>query len=80
VALRERVLAVIAEIAKDDEPVHNPDVHLYESGLIDSFGTVELMVALEAEFGTAFSPAEFDPAAWATPNQIVGIVRERLGE
>ncbi len=64
----------------DQEPVINPEVHLYESGLIDSFGTVQLMVALESEFGTAFSPAEFDPAAWATPNLIVEIVRGRLGE
>lgn len=76
--LTERVLNVIAAVAKDEEPKRNPDVHLYETGLIDSFGTVELMLALEAEFGVPFSPAEFDAEAWATPAKIAAIVAERV--
>ncbi|HLO04795.1 MAG TPA: D-alanine--poly(phosphoribitol) ligase subunit 2 [Symbiobacteriaceae bacterium] len=76
----ERVTDVIARIAGDEEPRRNPEVHLYETGLIDSFGTVELMLALEQEFGTAFSPAEFDPEAWATPAKIAEIVGERAGQ
>ncbi|HEY3365860.1 MAG TPA: D-alanine--poly(phosphoribitol) ligase subunit DltC [Symbiobacteriaceae bacterium] len=78
-SIREQVLQVIARVAKDEEVLRNPDVHLYETGLIDSFGTVELMVALDEELGTGFSPAEFDPEAWATPNRIAAIVAERLG-
>lgn len=74
----ERVANVIAGIAKDDEPKQNPDVHLYETGLIDSFGTVELMLGLEAEFGVPFSPAEFDADLWATPRKIAEIVEGRL--
>lgn len=77
-SVRERVLNVIAEVAKDEEVRRNPDVHLYETGLIDSFGTVELMLALEQEFGVSFSPAEFDPETWATPNMIVQIVEARV--
>jgi D-alanine--poly(phosphoribitol) ligase subunit 2 len=78
-SLQDRVLAVIAQVAQNDEVIKNPQVHLYESGLIDSFGTVELMLALEQEFGVPFSPAEFDPEAWATPAQIAAIVAERVG-
>jgi D-alanine--poly(phosphoribitol) ligase subunit 2 len=78
-SVQDRVLAVIARVAQNDEVLRNPDVHLYETGLIDSFGTVELMIALGEEFDIAFSPAEFDPEAWATPNKIVALVAERLG-
>lgn len=78
-SMRERVLRVIARIAGDDEVLRNPDVHLYETGLIDSFGTVELMLALDEELGTSFSPAEFDPEVWATPNQIAELVEARIG-
>lgn len=74
----ERVAGVIAGIARDEEPKRNVDVHLFETGLIDSFGTVELMLALEAEFGVPFSPAEFDAEAWATPRKIAAIVAQRL--
>lgn len=76
--VRERVYGVIATIAKDDEVVRNPQVHLYETGLLDSFGTVELMLALEQEFDLPFSPAEFDAEQWATPGRIADLVEERL--
>lgn len=75
---RERVLAVIAKVAQDEEPQRNPDVELFKTGLLDSFAMVELMLALEEEFGIPFSPAEFDPEAWSTPNRIVTLVEERL--
>lgn len=77
-SIRERTLDVIARVAKEDEVLRNPDVRLYETGLLDSFATVELMLALEQEFGTEFSPAEFDPEAWATPNLIADVVEARL--
>ncbi|MDB4893859.1 MAG: D-alanine--poly(phosphoribitol) ligase, subunit 2 [Firmicutes bacterium] len=78
-SVQDRVLAVIARVAQNDEVLRNPDVHLYETGLIDSFGTVELMIALGEEFDFEFSPAEFDPEAWATPNKIAALVAERMG-
>jgi D-alanine--poly(phosphoribitol) ligase subunit 2 len=77
--VRERVFAVIARVAGDEEPKRNPDVHLFETGLLDSFGTVELMLGLEEEFGLPFSPAEFDAEAWATPGRIADLVEARLG-
>lgn len=77
-SIRERVLNVIARVAENDEVVQNPEVYLYDTGLLDSFATVQLMLQLEEEFGIAFSPAEFDPAAWATPNLIAALVEERV--
>lgn len=76
--VQERVLNVIVRVAQDEEPRRNPDVHLYETGLLDSFATVELMLALEEEFGVAFSPAEFDAEAWATPAKIATVVEAHL--
>jgi D-alanine--poly(phosphoribitol) ligase subunit 2 len=78
VTVRERVYGVIAQVAGDEEPKRNPAVHLFETGLLDSFGTVELMLALEEEFGTPFSPAEFDAEAWATPALIADLVEARV--
>jgi len=74
----ERVSAAIARISGSDEVLRNPDVHLFETGLLDSFGTVELMLALEQEFGTGFSPADFDPEQWATPARIALVVDDKL--
>lgn len=78
-SVEERVLKVIAKIAQNDEVLNDPELQLFETGLLDSFATVELLLALEEEFDTPFSPAEFDPETWATPRLIAGIVAERLG-
>lgn len=77
-SVRERVLAVIARVAREEEVLRNPDLQLFRTGLLDSFAVVELMLALEAEFGTPFSPAEFDEEAWATPERIAALVADRL--
>ncbi|MGE5675026.1 MAG: D-alanine--poly(phosphoribitol) ligase subunit DltC [Mycobacterium leprae] len=77
-SVRERVLQVIARVAENVEVISNPQIHLYQTGLLDSFATVELMVQLEEEFGIPFSPADFDPEAWATPEKIVAIVESRV--
>ena len=41
---------------------------------------VELMVTLADTFGIDISPAEFDPAAWATPDLLVADILRRVAE
>ena len=55
-----------------------PDILLYDLGLLDSFSTVELMVALGREFGIEISPAEIERNDWATPRRIVAFIEAKL--
>ena len=75
----ERVLQIIARVADSSEVERDPDVRLYDRGLLDSLGTVELLVELSREFGVALSPAEVDRDEWATPTLIAHYVESRLG-
>ena len=56
----------------------NPDLPLYDAGLLDSLGMVTLMLALGDEFGLTVSPAEFDRDAWSTPRTFLRDVLARL--
>jgi D-alanine--poly(phosphoribitol) ligase subunit 2 len=70
--MREKVLKILADICESKGITENPDVELYNSGLLDSFGTVQFLVALEEELNISVSITEIDREIWATPNKIVG--------
>ena len=76
----ERVLAVLVDVTRVDEVRDDGDLRLYESGVIDSLGTVELLLALTQEFSIEISPTEVDRERWATPHRIVEFVRTRVGD
>lgn len=76
----ERVLAVLVDVTRVDEVRDDGDMRLYESGVIDSLGTVELLLALTQEFSIEISPTEIDRERWATPHRIVEFVRTRVGD
>ena len=73
------ILEVLARVAETDEVRSRPDLALYDSQVLDSIKTVELIVALQEELGVAISPAEFERDAWATPARLVEDVLRRLG-
>ena len=77
-ALSERLLQLLASVAESDEVRSNPDLLLYGSGVLDSMKTVDLMLALETEFGIHVSPAEFERQNWATPRKMIADIEDRL--
>jgi D-alanine--poly(phosphoribitol) ligase subunit 2 len=75
-----RVLTILAGIADTDQVRHDLDLPVYEAGLLDSLGTVELIAALSGELGVDVSPAEIDREIWKTPRRIVAFVESRIVE
>jgi D-alanine--poly(phosphoribitol) ligase subunit 2 len=75
----ERVIEVLVRVA--DSPIvrEQPDLALFERGVLDSLATVELLVALSTEFDVELSPAELDREEWATPSRIVRYMEQRVG-
>lgn len=75
--LRETVLRLLANICGSDEVIQNPDVEIYTTGLLDSFGTVQFLIALDEELGIGVSISEVDRDTWATPNMIAAYLEDR---
>ncbi len=74
----QKILQLLVSITGTEEVRRNLDLSLYDSRVLDSMQTVELMVAIEEEFGVQVSPAEFDRESWATPRKIVADIERRL--
>jgi D-alanine--poly(phosphoribitol) ligase subunit 2 len=76
--LSDKILCHLASICGTEEVRTNPDLALYEREVLDSMKTVELILAIEKEFGVYVSPAELDRQAWATPRKIIADIEYRL--
>jgi D-alanine--poly(phosphoribitol) ligase subunit 2 len=55
----------------------NPETSLFDSGIIDSLGVLELMTFLSERFGIQLEDSDFDPANLATPGKLVQFVLSR---
>jgi len=75
--LREEVLSILADLCNTDEVKDNPDVQIFEEGLLDSFGTVNLLVEIEDRLDIPVTISDFDREEWATPNKIISILEAR---
>lgn len=73
-----RLIEVLKNVAETDEVERNLDLPLYDSQVLDSMKTVELIVAISQEFGVEISPAEFEREKWATPRLIIADLEARI--
>jgi D-alanine--poly(phosphoribitol) ligase subunit 2 len=73
-----KILDLIVGLTGTDEVLAERDIDLFEAGLLDSLGFVELLVALDNEFDLAVSPTEVDRDEVATVNKLLAFVAARL--
>ncbi len=74
----ETVLDTLADVTQYPEVKKNPDLRLYDLDILDSFKTVELIVAFGERLGLEVSPSELERELWATPRLIVDFMQKRV--
>lgn len=75
--MEERLLEVIERICDDGAIREDLDMDLLEEGLLDSMALVELIVAMEEEFGVVLPPTEYKKEEFATVHKIEKILSEK---
>lgn len=78
--MRDKILAMIAEVCEDDIVIEEPDINMAEEELMTSLEYTELLIKLEDELGVIIAPSEFTREETDTPEKIVAIVMEKLQE
>ncbi|PEA23422.1 D-alanine--poly(phosphoribitol) ligase subunit 2 [Bacillus cereus] len=68
---KNQVLDILEEVCENDIVKENPDVQLFEEGILDSFATVSLLVEFQERLNIEVSIFDFDRNEWATPNMII---------
>jgi len=67
---KQEIINLLAEICQDDVVKEDPNIDLFETGLLDSFGTINLLVEIDERFGINIPITEFNREEWNTPNNI----------
>lgn len=49
----------------------NPDIHIFDEGIMDSMQSVQLLVAFQDELDIEVPIMDFNREEWGTPNQII---------
>ena len=75
--VKSQVIEIIDELFMEDVS-DMMDEDLFDAGVLDSMGTVELIVELENRFGIRVPVSEFGRDDWNTANKIVEGVTELL--
>jgi D-alanine--poly(phosphoribitol) ligase subunit 2 len=70
---KETVLNILADLTGSDVS-GSMDENLFETGLLDSMGTVQLLLQLQTELGIMAPVSEFERSEWDTPNKIIAKV------
>ena len=73
--VKSQVIEIIDELFMEDVS-DMMDEDLFDAGVLDSMGTVELIVELESRFGIRVPVSEFGRDDWNTANKIVEGVTE----
>ena len=73
--VKSQVIEIIDELFMEDVS-DMMDEDLFDAGVLDSMGTVELIVELENRFGIRDPVSEFGRDDWNTANKIVEGVTE----
>ena len=71
--MTEKIIEILNEITGADAGEILPDTELFEEGILDSFGLVQLVVALEAE-GYTLDVAELDRSQLSTPAKMAQLL------
>jgi D-alanine--poly(phosphoribitol) ligase subunit 2 len=72
--MEEQIIEILNDICGAEPGELEPDLDLFENGLLDSFGVVQLLVKLEERFGLKLDIEQFSRSDIATPALIAGIV------
>lgn len=72
--MNQTIMEILNEICGAEDGELEPDTDLFEAGLLDSFGVVQLLVRLEDELGAVLDIESLTREMIATPARITNIV------
>jgi len=78
--MEETLLDILEELCGTDEVRNNLDLNLFDDGLLDSLGVIELLLSIESKLQISIQPTEITRAQIATPRKIIDYLNTKKGE
>ena len=77
--IQKQIVDILAEATGEDFS-DNMDQELYESGIMDSMSTGQMLLTLQETFDITVPVSEFNRDDWNTPNKLVEQVKKLQDE
>lgn len=75
--MEQKIAEILAKLCGAEPEEIEPELNLFEEGLLDSFGAIQLVLALEETFGVSLDMAALPRERIATPAAIAELIREK---
>lgn len=76
--MEEKIMSILNDVCGAEEGELPPGINLFDEGLLDSFGVVQLIVELEEAFGISLGIETVSREEIATPALIAKLVEKAL--
>ncbi|KRM79012.1 hypothetical protein FC84_GL000169 [Lapidilactobacillus dextrinicus DSM 20335] len=70
----EKIYEILKDLT-DEDLSEKGDTNLFETGLLDSMATVQLLLEIQTELNVDVPVSEFERSEWETPNKIIAKVQ-----
>ena len=75
--MEEKVMTILSDICGVEAEDLEPDLDLFELGLLDSFAVVQLLVKLEEVFAVSLDIEQLSREEIATPALIISLIGQK---
>lgn len=76
--MEEKVIKILEAVTGTDEISEELDLDLFDAGLLDSLGIIEVLLKIESEFGLKLQPTDLEREDMATVNNLVAFLNTKL--
>lgn len=76
--MEEKVLNILIEVTGNDDIADEKDTDLFEAGLLDSLGIIEVLLKIEEVFGLRLQPTDLEKSDMATVNNLVVFLNSKI--
>nr|WP_207713755.1 D-alanine--poly(phosphoribitol) ligase subunit 2 [Clostridium saccharobutylicum] len=78
VLVEEKVVKILVDVIGNDDIEEERDENLFEAGLLDSLGIIEVLLKIEEVFGLKLQPTDLERKDMATVNNLVAFLKTKL--
>lgn len=75
--MEDKVLDILERVCGTDEIREDLDINIFETGLLDSLGSIELLLAIEEDLNIKIEPTEVERDEIATPRKLIEYLTKR---
>ena len=76
--MEEKVLNILIEVTGNDDISDERDTDLFEAGLLDSLGIIEVLLKIEEVFGLRLQPTDLEKKDMATVNNLAKFLSDKV--